>query len=214
MQLLAENDILDEHALDLDAPAGGNLLDDLANGLGDLLATLDDILQDAGTDDVAQGGLGALDEGLADISNAEGGLVRADDVVVDDGGQVQGDVVLGHADLLGHLDNLDLDVDLDDALRQRVDLDQAWVDGLVEAAELGDEADVALVDVLVGVGAADAAWDGAEGTNQGAQAVDCKGVRIGRDKSASSGWLFIASGHVLMLPYQPLGFASVPTMLA
>lgn len=173
LQVLAENDILDEHALNLDTPTSGDLLDDLSNGLGDLLTALNDILQDASTNDVAQGSLSALDKGLADVGDAEGGLVRADDVVIDDRGQVQGDIVLCHADLLRNLDDLDLDVDLDDALGQRVDLDQTGVDGLVETAELGDEANVALVDVLVGVGAANAAWHGAEGTNDGSQAVDC-----------------------------------------
>lgn len=105
--------------------------------MGDLLAALDDILQYTRADDVAEGGLGALDEGLADVADAEGGFVRGGDVVVDDGCEVQGDVVLGHADLLWHLDDLDLDVYLDEFLGQRVDLDETGVDGAVEAAEFG-----------------------------------------------------------------------------
>lgn len=173
MQVLAEDNILDEHALDLNTPAGGNLLDDLANGLSNLLAALDDILQNAGTHDVPKRGLSALDEGLTDVCDTKGSLVRADDVIVDDRGQVQGDVVLGHADLLGDFHDLDLDVDLDDALRQRVNFDQAWIDSLVETAKLGDEADVALVDVLVWVRAADATRYGTESTNEGSQTVDC-----------------------------------------
>ncbi len=84
LKLLAEDDVLDEHALDLDAPSGGHILYDLANALGDLLAALNDVLQHAGAHDVAEGGLGALDQGLADVGDAEGGLVRRDDVVVDD----------------------------------------------------------------------------------------------------------------------------------
>lgn len=172
LQLLAEDDILDQHAFDRGTPAGGRLFDDLADGLGDLLAALDDILQHAGADDVAQGGLGALDEGLAQVGDAEGGLVRAGDVVVDDGGEGQVDVVLGHADLLGHLDDLDLDVDLDQALGERVDFDEAWVHGAPEAAELRDQAHLALRDGLVGVRADDAAWDRAHGSDAAAEGVD------------------------------------------
>lgn len=96
-----------------------------------------------------------------------------DDVIVDDGGEAQGDVVLCHADLLGHLRGLDLDVDLDEALAERVDLDETGIDGLVEAAKLGDEADVALLYALVRVGKADAARDGTGGADTGADGVDC-----------------------------------------
>ena len=162
LQLVAEDHVLDQHAFDLHAPAHGDVLDDLADRLRDLFPSFDDILQHPGADDVSQRRLGPLDERLADVGDAEGGLVRAGDVVVDDAGEVQGDVVLGHADLLGHLDDLDLDVDLDELLGERVDLDEARVNGAVEAAEFGDEADVALRDGFVGVRAYDAAGDGAE----------------------------------------------------
>ncbi len=183
LQLLAEDNVLDQHALDLDTPAGSDVLNNLANGLGDLLAALNDVLQDTGTDDVAQSGLRALNEGLADIGDAKGSLVGADNVVVDDGGQVDGDVVLGHADLLGDFHDLDLDVDLDQALAERVDLDQAGVDGLVEAAELGDKADIALADALVGVGADEEAGDSADRADAGAEGVDCRGEVRWRDST-------------------------------
>ena len=52
---------------------------------------------------MAEGGLGALDEGLADVGNAKGSLMWRDDVVVDYGGEVEGDVVFGHADLFWDL---------------------------------------------------------------------------------------------------------------
>lgn len=94
LELLAEDDILDKHALDGNTPAGGRLIDNLANGGCDLLAALNDVLEGAGADDMAQGGLGALDEGLADVGDAEGGLVGRGDVVVDDRGEPEVDVVL------------------------------------------------------------------------------------------------------------------------
>ena len=172
LELLAEDDVLDEHALNLDTPPGGHVLNDLANGLGNLLAALNDVLEDARANDVAQRGLGALDEGLADVGDAKGGLVGRDNVVVDDRGEAQGDVVLGHADLFRDLCNLDLNVDLGETLGEGVDLDETRVDGLVEAAKLGDETDVALVDMLVRVGAEDAAWDGTHCTDASANGID------------------------------------------
>ena len=84
LQVLVENQVLDEHGLDFNTPSGGRLLDDLANGLCDLLTALNNVLEYAGTDDVAQCRLGALDESLADIGNTEGGLVWRGDAVVDD----------------------------------------------------------------------------------------------------------------------------------
>lgn len=165
---MTEDNVLDEHALDLDTPASGNIFDNFSNRLSNLLAAFNDVLQDTGTNDVAEGGLSALNEGLANVGNAKSGLVWADNVVVDDRGQVEIDIVLGHADLLRDFNNLNLDVDLDDALREGVDLDETGVDGLVEAAKLGDETDVALVDVLIRVGAADTARNGSQGSNAGA----------------------------------------------
>lgn len=93
-------------------------------------------------------------------------------MVVNDGGETEGDIVLGHADLLWDLCNLDLDIDLNETLAEGVDANETRVDSLVELAELGDEADVALLDVLEGVGANDAARDGTESTNAAAEGVD------------------------------------------
>lgn len=169
---MAENDILDEHTLDLYTPPGGNVLDDLADGLGKLFPTLNNVLEDARAHDVAQCSLRPLNQGLADVGDSKGGLVGADNMVVDDGRQVERDVVLGHADLLGDLDDLDLDVDLNEALGEGVDLDKARVDSLVEFAKLGDQTNVTLVHVLVRVRADDAAWNGTQGSNKGTKTVD------------------------------------------
>jgi hypothetical protein len=103
LQVLAEDEVLDEDALAGRTPAAGGLLDDLADRLGNFLAALDHVLEHTGADHVAEGGLGALDQGLADVGDAEGGFVGGGDVVVDDGGELQVDVVFGHADLLGDL---------------------------------------------------------------------------------------------------------------
>lgn len=103
MEFGGENDVFDEHGFDLDAPPRGDVFDDFADGLGDFFAAFDDVLEDAGADDVAEGGLGAFDEGLADVGDAEGGFVGGGDVVVDYGGELEVYVVFGHADLFGDL---------------------------------------------------------------------------------------------------------------
>ena len=103
LEFVAEDDVFDEHGFDLDAPAGRNVFDDLADRLRKLFAALDDVLENASSDDVAEGGLRAFDEGLADVGDAESGFVGGGDVVVDDGGEVEGDVVFGHTDLFGNL---------------------------------------------------------------------------------------------------------------
>lgn len=115
MELAGENDILDQHALDLHTPTIGDIFNYLCNALGNLLATLNDVLQDTGTNDMAKSGLGAFNKCLADVDDAEGGLVGGDNVVIDDGGKVDGDIVLGHTDLLRDFADLDLDVDRDKA---------------------------------------------------------------------------------------------------
>ena len=93
LQVLAEDDVLDQHALDGGAPARRGLFDDLADRLRDFFAALDYVLEHARADDVAEGGLRALDEGLADVGDAEGGFVGGGDVVVDDGCELEVDVV-------------------------------------------------------------------------------------------------------------------------
>jgi len=103
LEFVAEDDVLDQHALDLHAPTAGDAFDDLADGLRDFLAALDDVLEDARANDVPKSGLCAFDEGLADVGDAKGGFVRGCDVVVDYGGEVQGYIVFGHADLLWDL---------------------------------------------------------------------------------------------------------------
>lgn len=121
---------------------------------------------------MAQSSLRTLNKCLANITDAESGLVRRSDAIVDDRRQVERNVVLGHADLLGYLDNLDLDVDLDKLLGQGVNIDETWVDSAGESTKLGDESNVSLADGLVGVGAHDAAWDGSQSTDAATECVD------------------------------------------
>ena len=111
LQIVAENNILDEHGLDLHTPPSCYVFDDLRGGLGDLLTAFNHILQDSRSDDMAQSGLGALDKRLSYIADTEGGFVGRDDLVIDNRRQVQSDIVLGHTDLTRHLDDLDLHID-------------------------------------------------------------------------------------------------------
>ena len=146
--------------------------------MGDLFAALDDVLEDTSTDNVSEGGLCAFHEGLADIGDAKGGFVGGGDVIVDYGGELKIDVIFGHADLFGDLDNLNLDVHLDDLFGQRVDLNETRVDGAVEATEFGDETDVSLTDGFVWVGANDTAWDGTAEADARAEGIDLMVVRM------------------------------------
>ena len=82
---------------------------------------------------MTQGGLSALDQRLLHVRDTEGSLVGRDDLVVDDRGEVESDIVLGHANLARHLDNLDLDVHGGEALAQQVSLHQTGIDGSFEA---------------------------------------------------------------------------------
>ena len=173
MQFIAEDDVLYEHALDLDTPSRGNIFDNFTDGLCNLFTALDHILQYAGANNVSQRCLRALDKCLANIADAESSLVRRYDMIVNDRGEVEGDVVLCHADLTGYFDDLDLDINLDEALRERVDLNQSRIHGAVEAPEFGDKADVSLRDGLVWIRAEDAARDCTTKSKQGAEVVYC-----------------------------------------
>ena len=103
MEFGGEDYVFDEHAFDLDAPAGGDVFDDFADGLGNFFAAFDDVLEDAGADDVAEGGLGAFDEGLADVGDTEGSFVGGGDMVIDYGCELEVYVVFCHADLFRYL---------------------------------------------------------------------------------------------------------------
>jgi hypothetical protein len=73
-------------------------------------------------------------------------------------------VVLCQDRLTRDFEVLDLDVDAAEAFAQGVDLDKSRVDGLVEFTEASDQSDGTLVDLLERIRAAEAAGDGAEGT--------------------------------------------------
>lgn len=125
---------------------------------------------------MSESGLSTLNQGLADVGDAKSSLVRGGDVIVDDGGEVESDIVFSHANLLWHFDNLNLDINLNKALGQGVDMNKTRVDGAGELAELGDETNIALRDGLVRVGADDAARNGTKETDEGAKGVDCAAV--------------------------------------
>ena len=93
-------------------------------------------------------------------------------MIVDDGCKVKCDIVLGHADLSRHFDNLNLDIDLNKALRERVDVNETRVDGTCKLAELGDKTDITLRHRLVRVGADDTTRNSAAETDAGAERID------------------------------------------
>lgn len=88
-------------------------------------------------------------------------------------------LTFGHANLLRHLHNLNLDIDLHERFGERVDLDETRVDGASETTELGDETNVTLFDGLVRVRAADTARNRTKSTDGRAEGVDHAAVPAG-----------------------------------
>lgn len=202
LEVVAEDNVLYQHRFDLDTPARCDILDNFTNRLGKLLATLNDILQDTRSNNVSQGGLGSLHQGLTDVGDTKSRLVRRCNVIVDDRSQVECNIVLGHAHLTWHLDNLDLDIDLDESFGQWVDLDQTRVDSSRKATELGDQTHVTLRHRLVGVGADNAAGDGTQETNAASQGIDCAAL-VGAVQMKAQ------NQYILIDPYQPWVSASL-----
>ncbi len=61
--------------------------------------------------------------------------------------------------------DLDLDIDLDQALRERIDLNQARVDSAIESTKLSNQPNVTLGNRLVWVRADDAARNGTQSSD-------------------------------------------------
>lgn len=120
-------------------------------------------------------------------------------------------LTFGHANLLRHLHNLNLDIDLHERFGERVDLDETRVDGASETTELGNETNVTLLDWFVWVGATDTAGNRSESTDGRTQGVDHAAVpagaggifgisfddlRIRRLKILATRWLHVDDGVV------------------
>ena len=88
-------------------------------------------------------------------------------------------LTFGHANLLRHLHNLNLDIDLHERFGERVDLDETRVDGASETTELGNKTNVTLLDWFVWVGATDTAGNCTQSTNGRTQGVDHAAVPAG-----------------------------------
>lgn len=69
-------------------------------------------MKDTSTKDMTEGGLCTLHKGGADVTDTESGLVGIDDVVVDDWGDMNVDVVFGHTNLRWYFNDGDFDIDL------------------------------------------------------------------------------------------------------
>ena len=91
---------------------GSDLGDDFLDTLSDFLASFNHILENTCTEDVTECGLGTLHQGGTDAADTEGGLVGIDDVVVDDGCDVNVDIVFGHTYLGCNFNDGDFDIDL------------------------------------------------------------------------------------------------------
>lgn len=155
LEFLREYDVLDQHALNLYTPASSRLLDDFADRLCYFFSPFNHILQHSCANNVSERRLRSFHKRCSQVGDSEGGFVWGGDVVVNNRGKMQVDVVLGHTDLTRDFDDLDLDVDLDEIFGERVDFHETWVDCACEAAKSGYEADVSLGYGFVWVGADD-----------------------------------------------------------
>ena len=61
--------------------------------------------------------------------------------------------------------NLDLNINLNEAFAERIDLDKAGIDSAVETAKFGDQANITLRNRFVGVRADNTAGDGTHSPN-------------------------------------------------
>ena len=71
-----------------------------------------------------------------------------------------------------YLHDLNLNIDLNKTLRERIDLDKTWVDCAVEATKLGDKTNITLVNRLVRVGANNATRNSTAETDEGTEIAD------------------------------------------
>src|SRR5690606_23412980 len=142
-------DGLEFDAVDADAPLAGGFVEDAAQGRVDLLAGGQGPFEVHAADDVAQGGDGELLDGLDVAGDLVGRGPRVGDLVVDDGVDVDDQVVLGDDRLGREGDDLFAQVDaVADGVDERDDDVQARVQGPRVAAEALDDGGAGLWDDL------------------------------------------------------------------
>ncbi|ALM42496.1 RTX toxin [Streptomyces sp. FR-008] len=130
-------DRLQLDTVDADAPLAGGLVEDAAQRRVDLLAGGQRPLQVHAADDVAEGGDGELLDGLDVAGHLVGGGPGVGHLVVDDGVDVDDQVVLGDDGLRGERHDLLAEVD---AVADRVDEGDDDVEARVEGAGVAAEA--------------------------------------------------------------------------
>lgn len=83
--LCAENDILDEDALDGHAPLVGDISNNFSDFESDCFTLSDDTLDGPCADDVAESCLGTLGESLTEVADTKSSTVWVGDLEIDDG---------------------------------------------------------------------------------------------------------------------------------
>lgn len=141
-----ELDVLKANALDINTPFVGLGVDDFADLGGDFVAFAKDFVEVEVAGDVAEGGLGESAGGVAVIGGFEDGFLGVDDASIDDGVNIDGDVVAGDDLLFRDVHRGGADVDLDHFVDVRNDDAEAWVQGARIATEAEDNAAFVLVD--------------------------------------------------------------------
>jgi hypothetical protein len=106
LDVLRRQDVFELHAVDLDAPGVGGLVEDGAHLGVDDVAGGQRLVELEVADDVAQRGGGQRLHGDHRVLDAVGVELRVGDLVVDDGVDLHGDVVLGDDGLRGIVEHL------------------------------------------------------------------------------------------------------------
>jgi hypothetical protein len=113
---------------------------------------------------MSEGRLSPFNESLAEICDTESRPVGVRDLEVDNGVNLDVDVVPGNNRLAANRRYLNFDIHSLQAFRAYVDLNETRVHGLVELSETSNKTHRALLDIAERIGAR-AAWDGTAQSN-------------------------------------------------
>lgn len=122
-----ELNVLEADTFDVDTPFVGLSIDNFADLGGNFVALAEDFVEVEVASDVAEGGLGEGAGGVAVISGFEDGFLSVDDARIDDGVDIDGDVVAGNNFLLRNVHWGGADVDLEHFVDVGDDDAEAWV---------------------------------------------------------------------------------------
>lgn len=140
-----EFDVLEADAFNVDTPFVGLGVDDFADLGGDFVTFAEDFVEVEVTGNVAEGGLGEGAGCVAVVRGFEDGFLGVDDAGIDDGVDIDGDVVAGDNFLFRDIHRGSANVNFEHFVDVRDDDTEAGVQSARIAAEAEDDAAFVLV---------------------------------------------------------------------